>query len=433
VIGTVSLHALSVSATAANNLYVNIVPSVKALGQVSTAMAQSRVDLAQQLISLDEAMTTKYADAFRADVSTVNAALADYQKSGPAAPDAQLAELEANWQKYVDLGTSTQLVNGERKDAKAWQTVRDRQVAPLFVEINKQLSDLSAAESSDAATMAGEAQDGYESSRLRTILLLVFGSLAGIVVGGWIARVIVRSLRRVQSVCESLADGDLTRTTGLETADEPGRMGRALDTAMQRLRQTIATISGSATSLAAASEEMEGVATQIASSAEETSVQAQAVSAAAEEISRSVDTVSAGSEEMGASIREISQNASEAAQVAGEAVGLAARTSTTMNQLGDSSNEIGNVIKTITAIAEQTNLLALNATIEAARAGEAGKGFAVVASEVKDLAQETARATEDTWRNRPPRRPRCPARSARPRPARTRSPRTSPAWRKRLA
>ena len=101
---------------------------------------------------------------------------------------------------------------------------------------------------------------------------------------------------------------------------------------------------------------------------------------------------------MGASIREISQNATEAAQVAAEAVTLAATTSVTMNKLGESSTEIGNVIKVITAIAEQTNLLALNATIEAARAGELGKGFAVVASEVKDLAQETARATEDISR-----------------------------------
>ncbi|HEY0535246.1 MAG TPA: methyl-accepting chemotaxis protein, partial [Actinoplanes sp.] len=126
--------------------------------------------------------------------------------------------------------------------------------------------------------------------------------------------------------------------------------------------------------------------------------QAQTVSAAAEQISRSVDAVSAGSEQMGAAIREISQNAAEAAQVASEAVELASSTSVTMNKLGESSAEIGNVIKVITAIAEQTNLLALNATIEAARAGEAGKGFAVVASEVKDLAQETARATEDISR-----------------------------------
>ncbi|MGX6600988.1 methyl-accepting chemotaxis protein [Micromonosporaceae bacterium Da 78-11] len=101
---------------------------------------------------------------------------------------------------------------------------------------------------------------------------------------------------------------------------------------------------------------------------------------------------------MGAAIREISQNASEAAMVASQAVVITQATAETMNKLGDSSAEIGNVVKTITSIAEQTNLLALNATIEAARAGEAGKGFAVVATEVKDLAQETAHATEDISR-----------------------------------
>jgi methyl-accepting chemotaxis protein len=98
---------------------------------------------------------------------------------------------------------------------------------------------------------------------------------------------------------------------------------------------------------------------------------------------------------MTASISEIARNATDAAQVAGQAVQNAHTASATMTTLGRSSEEVGNVIKVITSIAEQTNLLALNATIEAARAGEAGKGFAVVASEVKDLAQETAKATEE--------------------------------------
>ena len=98
---------------------------------------------------------------------------------------------------------------------------------------------------------------------------------------------------------------------------------------------------------------------------------------------------------MGSAIREISSNANEAARVAQEATAAAEATTQTVEKLGRSSKEIDDVIHTITAIAEQTNLLALNATIEAARAGEAGKGFAVVAGEVKDLAAETAKATDN--------------------------------------
>jgi len=108
--------------------------------------------------------------------------------------------------------------------------------------------------------------------------------------------------------------------------------------------------------------------------------------------------VAAAAEQMQASIREISKNATESANVAKNAVRAAQVTNETVRKLGESSKEIGNVIKVITSIAQQTNLLALNATIEAARAGEAGKGFAVVANEVKELAKETAKATEDISR-----------------------------------
>ena len=161
------------------------------------------------------------------------------------------------------------------------------------------------------------------------------------------------------------------------------------------LKKTLEAVDRNSQTLASSAEELSSTAQQMSSTSEETTAQANVATSAAEQVSQNVVTVATSAEEMSASAMEIAKSASEAATVANEAVQVANDTSETVNKLGESSVEIGNVIKVITSIAQQTNLLALNATIEAARAGEAGKGFAVVANEVKELAKQTATATED--------------------------------------
>jgi len=203
---------------------------------------------------------------------------------------------------------------------------------------------------------------------------------------------------KVDGILEAVsaaAAGDLTRPVPVRGSDTVGRLGEGLARFLADLRDSIGGIARHASTLAAAAEELTAVGRTLRQAAGDASRQAELVAQSAGEVSRNVETVSAGTEEMGASIREIAKNSADAARVAGEAVQLAERTNGVMADLGTSSQEIGKVLKLITTIAQQTNLLALNATIEAARAGEAGKGFAVVAKEVKDLAKETARATED--------------------------------------
>ncbi|GAA1578394.1 hypothetical protein GCM10009827_120110 [Dactylosporangium maewongense] len=366
------------------------------LSDVQKAFSQMLLNALARNQATDPAVVKQAQAGFQESIGAVNAAFEAY--AGVPDPDAQQRRLteqfRTNWTEF-------QTVLGQL----AAVAPTDPVVQTIGMHANQMteqaqdiIVELAGYEQNTARQMVEQAHETYSSALRALIAALVAGLLVAALVAYLVIRQIVRPLREMRAVALAMAEGDLTQRAPVRFRDEVGDTAHALNTGTRHIREAIHTLLGSAQRLATSGDHMAANSSEISVGATEASREAAAVSGAAGDVSSNIQTLADGSHQMRTSIEEISRSASEGVAVAAEAVHVATTTTGIVTKLGESSVQIGNVIKTITAIAEQTNLLALNATIEAARAGESGKGFAVVAGEVKDLAQETARATDDIAR-----------------------------------
>ncbi|MEU2348436.1 methyl-accepting chemotaxis protein [Modestobacter sp. NPDC049651] len=300
--------------------------------------------------------------------------------------------IKAGWEGMVTKDAAYQAAAAAgTPDANA----KNESATASYLKLEQDINALKDTLVADEVHSRGVIGDSFATARLVTLLLLLVGVLLALGLGILIARDIRRGISPVRAAVEALAQGDLTHTLDSRGEDEFGQLSNALDQGVGRIRGMVADVVGSAGAMTSLVGDLTRSTASVVDASRSGVQHAQTVSGTAATVSGNVAQLATGAEEMTASIRDISRSAQQAAAVADDAVRIVASTNDTLNQLGNSSAEIGNVIKVITGIAEQTNLLALNATIEAARAGELGKGFAVVATEVKELAQETAKATED--------------------------------------
>ena len=398
-VGGVAVATTSSMARTTERMYTEQVLGTSLAGQMRFQMLSVRVNALSAAYVPDKSATAGFLTARDAALVSVGDLAKQYLATTSPTAD-QRAAVGAVVTDATAYGSALAQADVLTKagDAAGIEKLRSSTISPLGVKITDEIEKIVSEQTTASAALSAQATSQSATARRWIVVVAVAGALFSLLVGLVLVRRLRSDVMSVRRVAESLARGDLTQPTGLTGRDEIGVTASALDVAVVNLRKVILGVREAASRTADAASHISASSAEVTTSAQETSLQAGVVAGASEEVARHVQAVSAGAEQMGASIREIAQNANEAAKVANRATGVAADTNETIAKLGVSSQEIGNVVKVITSIAEQTNLLALNATIEAARAGEAGKGFAVVAGEVKELAQETARATEDIAR-----------------------------------
>ncbi|KHK63550.1 chemotaxis protein [Pseudomonas frederiksbergensis] len=404
-LGVFALTQMSKIRVAGDNIAQNSVPSIKALNEFTQLTLRLRV-LSYRLLTNREADTQqKTLDLFEQRNQQVRAAQATYEKliSAP--------EERAAYEQYV------QLLNQYRQLEERMKTLsRNNQVTELQALLNTELMSNSDAinavlvrltdiNNQQAEAFNKNAAQQYSTAFNWVVTLLVIATGLTVLFAWLLTNSITKPIANALDAAEEIAKGNLTRPITVDGSDEAGRLLRAMSTMQEKLRDTLQRISGSATQLASAAEELNSVTDESARGLTQQNNEIEQAATAVNEMTSAVEEVARNAVSTSEASKNATTSAGDGRDLVQETVGAIERmsadvqsTATLIGNLADESRDIGKVLDVIRGLADQTNLLALNAAIEAARAGEAGRGFAVVADEVRALAHRTQQSTSEIER-----------------------------------